>query len=190
MLSEGRRMQMAEDRGDFFRFDYNFNPMSDTSPIPFNFIRQYFKIVDLVSNGPLSPNSFAFVSAFRVFPPKIFPPFRAPRKKKHESIYRELPAPRIFWLLETFTEGDRAYRRNRYDRLRPRPLPWSYPRLKHREKGSLRFLFCATIWKLSELWISRASRAEMNIRGFFSFFFFRRKQEFVVFLCFLTSLRN
>lgn len=126
----------------------------------------------------------------RVFPPKIFPPFRAPRKKKHESIYRELPAPRIFRLLETFTGGDRAYRRNRYDRLRPRPLPWSYPRLKHREKGSLRFLFCATIWKLSEMWISRASRAEMNIRGFFSFFFFRRKQEFVVFLCFLTSLRN
>lgn len=70
---------MAEDRGDFFRFDYNFNPMSDTSPIPFNFIRQYFKIVDLVSNGPLSPNSFA------CFRPKFFHPSALDERKSTKA---------------------------------------------------------------------------------------------------------
>lgn len=160
---------MAEDRGDFFRFDYNFNPMSHTSPIPFNFIRQYFKIVDLVSNGPLSPNSFACVSAqnFSTLP-------RSTKEKARKHISR-IAGSSYFSIIRNFYGGGQGLPQKS---IRPSPSTSTSLIISstetQRERQLTFSVLCHDLKIIGDVNLESEQGGNEHT-GFFQFFFFQKK---------------
>lgn len=166
----------------FFRFDYNFNPMPDTSPILFKLYLPIFRDSSIfVPNGPLF---------FRVVSIQNFSTPRWTVEEKARALWR-IPGSSYFSIIRNLYGGigltveiDTAV--SVHVHFLDHILDWNTER-----KAAYVLCLVAPFENYRRGREGKSSEQDVNEYIRFSiFFFFRRKKEIVILLCFLTSLRN